>query len=389
MLLTAEAIMSKRLKIVHVTPDLYLGGGGIKTFLKTLFYCLDAKLTENIIVTNQSDESDRKYFEALGVSVFSRLMNAQSQLDEGNALEIIQWMIGTLKKLQPDIVHTHLFWGDTLGRQAAFRVGVPVIVSTEHNTNVNENEKHRKIKRRLAHVTDCVVCISEAVRNYSREIDKIPDDRMTVIYNSIILEEYEFNCDLKNRRQSEFVYVGRLEPQKNPLLLIESFAAIAFERPDCHLSIIGDGSLMEQCLDKVKVLELSTLVEFFGYKQNPWLGISQGNIFVLSSDFEGFGIVILEAMASGHLCILPKIGGIPEIANTGSEAIFYEAGNRDSLIDSMRSALNMPEEQRVEMIKMARERVTKNFDAYQMSEKYLNLYRKLFLTKKRILLATD
>lgn len=374
--------MSKRLKIVHITPDLHLGGGGVKTFLKTLFHCLDREQTEIIIVTNQADESDRKDFEVLGITVFSRLMTTQFQLDQGNALEITQWIIGTLKKLQPDIVHTHLFWGDTLGRQAAVRVGVPVIISTEHNTNLNENEKHRNIKRRLAHLTDCVVCVSEAVREYSREIDKIPDDRMTVIYNSILLEEYEFNCDLKNRKQNEFVYVGRLELQKKPLLLIEAFAAIAFERSNCRLYIIGDGSLMEQCLDKVKTLGLSECVKFLGYQQKPWSWVSKGSIFVLSSDFEGFGIVILEAMASGHLCILPQIGGIPEIAKPALEAIFYEAGNRDCLIDSMRFVLDMPEEQRVEIVKAAKKKVERDFDAYQMSSKYLNLYHKLYLQKK-------
>ena len=111
--------MPKRLKLVHITPDLHLGGGGVKTFLKTLFRCLSREQTESIIVTNQANQSDRKDFEDLGVSVISRLKTAQSQLDRGNALEITQWMIGTLKKLQPDLVHTHLFWGDTLGRQAA------------------------------------------------------------------------------------------------------------------------------------------------------------------------------------------------------------------------------------------------------------------------------
>jgi glycosyltransferase involved in cell wall biosynthesis len=373
--------MHKRLKIVHVTPDLHLGGGGVKTLLKTFFYCFDSKLMEKIIVTNQSDESDRKDFHALGVSVFSRLIT--SQLDQGNALEITQWLIETLKQLKPDIVHTHLFWGDTLGRQAAFRAGIPVIVSTEHNTNLDESEKHRKIKRRLAQMTDCVVCVSEAVRKYSREIDQIPDDRMTVIYNSILLKDYEFNSDLKNRKQSEFVYVGRLEPQKNPLLLIEAFAEIAFERPDCRLCIIGNGSLMEQCLDKVQVLGLSTQVKFFGYQQKPWIAATQGSIFVLSSDFEGLPMAILEAMASGHVCILPKTGTIPEIADAGSEAIFYEAGNRDSLIDAMRFVLDMPEEQRIEIVQSARARVEKDFDAYKMTEQYLNLYQKLYLIKSK------
>jgi glycosyltransferase involved in cell wall biosynthesis len=373
--------MNKRLKIVHIIPELDISvTGGIGKFVQTLLRCICKDTTENIVVTYKSNESDRKYLKNLGIPVFSRLVETKEE--DGNALQVAEWLIKTLKQIKPDIVHTNAFWGDTLGRQAAFRASVPVIVTTEHNTNLDESARQREIKRRLAKVTDCVVCVSETVRKYSREVDDIPDDRLAVIYNGLIFKEYEFDYCCKNKRSSEFVYIGRLEPQKAPLRLIEAFAAVTSESDDCRLSIIGNGSLMEQCLDKVKRLGLSGHVKFLSYKQKPWNWVPKGSVFVLSSDFEGLGIAALEAMASGILCILPNIGAVTEIAQVGSEAIFYEVGNRDRLIDSMKFVLGITEEQRIQMIKAARTRVERDFDAYQMANKYLNLYQKLYLNKR-------
>lgn len=371
--------MTKQLKIVHVTPDLRLGGGGVKTFLQNLFRCLRQEEAVNIILTNQSEEPDRQDFQALGIPVCSRLM--QSQSIPGNILEITQWMIKALQQLQPDIVHTHLFWGDTLGRQAAVRAGVPIIVTTEHNTNVDENENHRKIKRRLAQVTDCVICVSKAVRTYSREIDQIPDDLLITIHNSIIFEDYQFQGWVNSKATNKFVYVGRLEPQKNPLLLLDAFTSVAIAHPECHLSIIGNGSLMELCQTYVNTQGLSEQVDFLGYQQKPWLRVPKGSVFVLPSNFEGFGIVVLEAMASGHLCILPSVGGLPEIAKANSEVLFYPAGNQDKLSDAMQLALDMPETQRLSMVKAARMRVERDFNAHVMANKYLNIYQTLYSAK--------
>ena len=375
--------MHKPLKVVYITPDLYMEGGGVKTFLKTLVYCLDRQQIDTIIVTNHATDADSKDFEALGASVYCRVKNIQSLSEQGNVMEITQWIIEMLNILRPDIVHTQLFWGDTLGRIAAARVGIPVIVSTEQNINLNEDEKHRKIKQRLANLTDSVVCVSEAVRSYSRDIDKIPAHLLRVISNSILLQDYGFNYLDNIEQHEEFVYVGRLEPQKNPVLLIEAFAAIACNRPNCNLSIIGDGRLIEQCLDKVRTLGLSGQVKFLGYKHNPWIYAPPGSIFVLSSDFEGLPFAVLEAMAVGHLCVLPDVASIPEMAEAGSEAVLYESGHQDKLIASMMFALEMTQEQRYRMIKAARKKVEKDFDAYRMADNYLNLYLSLYSRKGR------
>lgn len=369
-------MIHKRLKVAHVIPELDLNiTGGVGVFLRTLTQYLDRDRVESVIVTFKSDEIDRQFFQDWGIPVFSRLLTAEEEIEP--SIQVMEWLIQTFQNLQPDVVHTNLFWGDTLGRQAAYRAKVPVIVMTEHSRILEEIPRWRNINRKLATFTDRIVCVSEAVRQHSRDVDEIPDDRLSVIYNGIGLEQYEIDRGNDKTQGSHFLFVGRLEPPKNPFRLIEAFSVIAKDYPDCQLSIIGDGSLMRQCQDYVNQLKLSNYVHFLGYQPHPWKVAPSGSFFVHCCDFEGFGLSISEAMASGHLCVLPNIDGVPEVATEGSEAIFYE-GDCNSLVEAMRYALKMPRDQRMRIINAARARVEKDFDARRMAQQYLDLYQRLY-----------
>ena len=223
------------------------------------------------------------------------------------------------------------------------------------------------------------------MRKYSLTVEKIPDERIEVIYYGLILKNYEFSYRGDQREPLDFVCVSRLEPQKVPLRLIEAFSKVIAEGYDCRLWMIGDGSLRDRCQEKVEALGLSKRVQFLGYQENPWSLVPKGSIFVLSSDFEGLSIAILEAMARGSLCILPN--NQTEVAKSAEEAIFYEVGNLEQLVEAMILVLQMPIEQRIQMIKSARARVERDFDAYLMANRYLNLYQNLYQNKHQLVIA--
>lgn len=372
-------MIKSRLKIAHVIPDLDLNiTGGVGVCLRTLVQGLDRDRTENMIVTFKSNQSDRRFFEEMEIPVFSCL--DCSDLEFEPSLQMIEWLMQTFRAIRPDIVHTNLFWGDTLGRQAAYRAKVPVIVMTENNQDLRETPRQRAIKRKLANFTDRIICVSEAVRSYVKAFDGIPDDRLSVIYYGIPLRNYEIN-DWKQSR--EFVFVGRIEPQKAPLRLIDAFSEIATVHSDSTLSVIGDGSLLRECHERVEALGLTEKVRFWGYQPSPWECATSGSIFVMTSEYEGQPLVVLEAMATGHLCILPDIPGIAEIAQTEKTAPIYKAGDHDSLVAAMRQVLAMPIDQQLQMIQAARARVERDFDAQNMTEQLLNLYQTLYAQKKQ------
>ena len=116
-------MLPQKLKIVQIIPELNLKiMGGIGKFVETLLCFLDKEKTENIVVTYKSDPEDRRYYENLGIPVFSLLEN--TNLSDKNAIETKKWLVQTLKKIQPDIVTTHGFWGTTLGVESAYKAGI-------------------------------------------------------------------------------------------------------------------------------------------------------------------------------------------------------------------------------------------------------------------------
>jgi glycosyltransferase involved in cell wall biosynthesis len=364
--------MLKPIKVAHVIPDLDLEiVGGVGVFLRTLLSSMDIKRIENTVVTFKSQSSDRQFFLNLGIPVFTYVPKVKE-----NPLDILEWAIELFKKLQPDIVHTNIFWGDTLGREAANRAKIKTIFSTENNINLDETPRQKIIKRKLANITDCIICPSQAVKDYSHRVEGIPENRLEVITYGIVLDNYPFQLPSLQSPAQEFIFIARLEPQKVPLRAMEAFATIVKEYPDCRLSFVGDGSLKQECQEQVLKLGLKDKVEFLGYQAQPWEKVNPGSIFLMSSDFEGLPIAVLEAMATGHLCVVPDLAGIPEMLDPILEGIIYPGGDLAGLIEAMRTALTLSPKDYLAKIVAARSRLEQNFDLKCIAEKYTSLYER-------------
>ena len=172
----------KKIKIVQIIPELNLEiMGGIGSFVQTLLCFIDKEQTENIVVTYKSDSEDRRYYENLGIPVFSLLED--TKLPEKTAIETKKWLIQTLKNIQPDIVTTHGFWGTTLGVESAHEAGISVITSIADNIDLNETPQQKREKKRLAKFSDCIVCVSNSVKNYIHQVEEISETKLRVIYD--------------------------------------------------------------------------------------------------------------------------------------------------------------------------------------------------------------
>ena len=383
-----------KLKIVQVIPELNLKiMGGIGRFVQTLLLFIDREKSENIILTYKSDSEDRAYYENLGIPVFSLLEN--TSLPEKSAIETTKWLITTLKNIQPDIVTTHSFWGSTLGVRAAHKAQIPLILIRDDNIDLDDTKQQKRVKNNLLKITDCVICVSNSVQKYANQIEQIPEAKLRIICNGINLKNYPFKDNHKTKeRQSvskcdsnfehqinNFVFIARLEPQKVPSRIINAIASIEKKGYNCQLSIIGDGSLKTECEEQVKQLHLRDKIKFLGYQDKPWQCINRDSIFVMTSDFEGHPQAVLEAMASGHLCILPDIKPVLDIIEDSQTAIIYQAGNQQDLKNKIEFAINLSRSQKHSIINQARKKIEEKYDAQLMAQNYLNLYQELFWQK--------
>ena len=138
-------------------------------------------------------------------------------------------------------------------------------------------------------------------------------------------------------RGRTFVTVGRLSPEKNHARLIDAFAQIVKEEPTAKLVIIGEGPLEGQLKEQAVSLGIVSSVEFTGRLRNPYAVMSACDCFVMSSDYEGQPIVILEARVLGLPIVTTRFGSA-ESAMENSGGIIVEC-NASALAGGMREFL--------------------------------------------------
>ncbi|MES3675873.1 glycosyltransferase [Halomonas elongata] len=165
-----------------------------------------------------------------------------------------------------------------------------------------------------------VVCVSEGVREslhaYLAE-QGVTLDATRVIYNAVPIDE------LRRKAQETpspaipepfLVHVARLVPVKQQSLLLEAFAKARHQGMTHRLVIIGDGSERPRLEALTRQLGLEEVVHFLGQQANPYPWVARADAFVLSSRFEGLGIVLIEALALGTPCVATQApGGIAEV----------------------------------------------------------------------------
>ena len=137
--------------------------------------------------------------------------------------------------------------------------------------------------------------------------------------------------------------VGRLVEQKDLPLLIDAFAPLRRERPDARLAILGEGPLRQALLDKVAAMGLTEAVALLGTDPNPWRYMARASLMALSSAFEGFGNVLVEAMATGTPVVsTDHPHGPAEILAGGHWGALVPHGSSQALAQAMLRTLDDP-----------------------------------------------
>ena len=133
-------------------------------------------------------------------------------------------------------------------------------------------------------------------KGIARSLEGMGLQKCIVIYNPICVTNLDTNKTPDNSNFT-FISIARLEPQKNHVLLIKAFSELKNE--NCNLVIVGKGFLLEQLKSLSVRLNIADKVYFAGFQLDVASWLKNSNCFVFSSDYEGFGNVILEAFNAG------------------------------------------------------------------------------------------
>ena len=159
------------------------------------------------------------------------------------------------------------------------------------------------------------VAVSRYMKEYMAEVFREDTSRMTVIYNGI--DKRAIQSKHKDWVFS-VVWVGRLSDEKKPLLALRAFAQLGRSlKNKAELTIVGDGPLARAAKLEAKRLYIEDCVNFLGFRDNARDYINDADCLLLTSEMEGLGIVLIEAIHSNTPIVASRVGGVPEIVKDG------------------------------------------------------------------------
>jgi glycosyltransferase involved in cell wall biosynthesis len=138
--------------------------------------------------------------------------------------------------------------------------------------------------------------------------------------------------------------------------------------------MFGDGTLQEQLSAYIKANRLEDRVHLLGKRNNIPECLAASDVFVLSSNWEGNPLAVMEAMAAGLPVISTAVGGVPELVESGEHGLLVPPGDRRAFTDAMQTLLDYPEK-RAAMAAAASVRASRAFSADRMAQGYASLYR--------------
>jgi glycosyltransferase involved in cell wall biosynthesis len=220
-----------------------------------------------------------------------------------------------------------------------------------------------------------VIAISNSVKDNIIALNEVNNKVPIDIVHYGIEQKFSNRVKLNQNRQSQNVLrvgtVARLSPEKDLETLIKSFRILKNKKKEVRLEIVGAGSLLGELTTMTKDLGLTNSVSFLGRTDDVEGFISSLDLFVLTSKFEGFGMVLLEAMSTGCKIVAARNSAIPEVLGEDGAGLMFETGNETELAEKILDSLNSQDE----TYKILQIRRLELFSAEEMCRKVLLSYR--------------
>lgn len=159
---------------------------------------------------------------------------------------------------------------------------------------------------------------------------KLLKNKSCVIPNWINKNERTCHEDLN--RDIDILYIGRLSEEKNPKEIIRLSKALQRRKSDLKVIIVGNGCLRDELNDTIKTNNLENNVYLHEFTDTPQRYMKRSKTLVVPSKWEGFGLVILEAMLNGAVVFGSCVGGIKDIIKNGENAFFYKENDSEELL---------------------------------------------------------
>lgn len=288
------------------------------------------------------------------------------------------WKVRRFLKQHPhyDIIHVHLFPSMYWVPLAAIGMNTK-LVWTEHNTS---NQRWnmpwlRPLEKRIYALYDKIICISsatlEAIKKWIAAEKDAP--QYCVIENGVDISRFR-KTTVEKPYPRCLIQVSRFEEQKDQDTVIRAMTLLD---DDVHVVFVGTGSRLEQCQELSKNLGVQDKVHFLGVRNDIKDLLSAADIAVVSSHWEGFGLVAVEAMANGLPVIASDVDGLKQVVE--GAGLLFPVGDEKALAEHVMNLFS-DKELYDEMSKKSLERADR-YDISVMCDNYLKVYQDLLVSK--------
>lgn len=296
-------------------------------------------------------------------------------------------LIKMLRELRPDVVHANQNHSNLACAVALAlaRVGSSLVLGVQNNYE-EELKQCRLRPRRLwtrmyrwaLERASSIVCLSQGVRSDLVKLLPHLGEKTVMIYNAGLddkaLKDSWKSLQNSRERGPLVVTCGRLSPQKDHATLLSSFREVHQQIPAARLWVLGEGPLRSELEALSKRMGLQEVVQFIGFQANPFPFMAAADLFVLSSRFEGFANVLVEAMACGVAVLSTDCAHGPrEIIQHEVNGVLVPVGDAAAMGTAMVRLLR-DDSFRAQLSIQGRERA-KTFSAANSAAEYAKLFK--------------
>lgn len=265
----------------------------------------------------------------------------------------LKYLLNIIKNEKPDLLHAHI-WNPMACKYIFLskKISKLPLVITEHDP-FSLGFVKKLYKKWAIRLADQIITVSDANRKLMLELYPFVKEKITTVHNGISLKINPISNEQKKRIKKDIfkasdhnqilLAVATLHPRKGLKYLIKAFQKIHNKKPSTRLIIAGEGPERVILEKLISNLGLVNKVMLLGQRDDINKLMQSADLFILPSLKEAFGLVIIEAFATGLPVIATEVGGIPEIIINQKNGLLIKPANRFAIEKAIEKLLRHPQ----------------------------------------------
>ena len=359
-----------RLRVAHLIES--SGPGGAERIVADLATAFQAANTHNVVfLPRHGEDWLRRQLDGSGVAI------EYFTIDRAFSPHSARALTAAFRKHQIDVAHSHEFSMAVYGGWAAWRAGIPHVITMHGGRYYASRLRRRLALRGAIALSAATVAVSSPLAQAISDDLGVKRSRILMVPNGVRYvapEHVTLRVELDLRPEDRLVVsVGNLYPVKGHQHLVDALALIATKYPRLHVAIAGRGGLEETLRSRAAELRLTDRVHLLGLRSDIPAILAAADVFALPSMSEGLPLALIEAMFAARPLVATAVGDVGVALDGGQAGVLVEPGNVHALAAALDGLLAEPAQAQALGERAARH-ARAHYSLSRMVGRYAHLY---------------